>query len=96
MPSSVHVVASICKRIGCVPPEVADSSDEDIIDAIDPTFILGRDRVVLSRKVNGPISAFKWVVLFIFNAELLLSRSFAASFAIPYQRTLEVGLKVPI
>jgi len=84
----IREIDSLSERFRSLPP----ASDEEILAYVDPTFVVGRDRVTL--KSNTGMFHQLWVHLFQILA--LVSRSPVGMLDVPPESLLEVGIQVPI
>lgn len=94
-PSARKLAAFLIKELDCA-PDMMDyfppPSDSELVRFVDPTFVIGRDRVVTKPK-SGMLHTF---AVDIFQVLSVFSRPASALLDVPPESTLEVGLQVAI
>jgi len=89
-PEASKIAVQIAIEANCLQPESAAASDEEILNTVDPTYVVGKDRVYCANNS----SILHRVFVSVFNVLLKVSRSPLASLNLPPERTLEIGVQV--
>lgn len=95
IPSARSIAARIIRKLDCLPAHMRDnagSSDDEIVDMMDPTFVISREEVLASP--GAPF--FKRYAVDAFQVLLSMSRSVAAGLSIPNDEMLEIGMRVSL
>jgi len=97
VPDAKKLAATVIREIKCQPRinlslDVKRANDADLLAAVDPSFVIGRDKAVPHPGSN----IVHRVLVSLFQALLQISRSAASALNIPIDTTLEIGFYVPI
>lgn len=94
-PSAKRIAAFLIRELDCALDNVRyfpPPSDSELFRYIDPTFVVGRDRVVAKPGTN----LFHILLVDCFQVLLFFSKPGSAALNIPPINTLEVGLQIAI
>ncbi len=93
-PPALSLAARIVRKLNLLPShlDAGSASDAEVLAAVDPTFLLGRDAVVPHPKS----SLIHQVLVWAFQLLLNVSRSTAVTLGIPPNMLIEIGIRVGI
>jgi len=94
IPNARAIFVRIIRKLDCLPLHLAgtSASDDEIASAMDPTFVISREKVVSAP--HSPL--LRRYVVEAFQILLSMSRSVSLSLAIPDEQALEIGMRLSL